>query len=131
MMKTPKWSRWGCLIFALLALLSERVALAQAGTGSIRGLVTDASGAVVPDVQIEATNVGTQLKFTTTTTGAGIYTLSTLPIGNYRVVAQRVGFKQYVQGPVVIATASTTTLNIVLESGDASEKVSVTECVAP
>src|SRR6266581_2170934 len=132
-MKTPKWSGWGFLIFALvaLALLSERVALAQAGTGSIRGLVTDASGAVVPDVQIEATNVGTQLKFTTTTTGAGIYTLSTLPIGNYRVVAQRVGFKQYVQGPVVIATASTTTLNIVLELGEVSEKVTVTESVAP
>ncbi len=121
-MKTPKWRRWGCLIFALLALAlrSERVALAQAGTGSIRGLVTDASGAVVPDVQIEATNVGTRLKFTTTTTGAGIYTLSSLPIGNYRVVAQRVGFKQYVQGPVVIATASTTTLNIVLEVGEVS-----------
>ncbi len=132
-MKTPKWSGWGFLIFALvaLALLSERVALAQAGTGSIRGLVTDASGAVVPDVQIEATNVGTQLKFTITTTGAGIYTLSTLPIGNYRVVAQRVGFKQYVQGPVVIATASTTTLNIVLELGEVSEKVTVTESVAP
>src|SRR5439155_9624390 len=131
-----KASRWNCVLplvltVVILSLMSERFALAQAGTGSIRGLVTDASGAVVPDVQIEATNVGTQLKFTITTTGAGIYTLSTLPIGNYRVVAQRVGFKQYVQGPVVIATASTTTLNIVLQLGEVSEKVTVTESVAP
>src|SRR5438093_4587720 len=96
MMKTQDWGRWGCLMLALLTLglVSERVALAQAGTGSIRGLVTDATGSVLPDVQIEATNVATQLKFTTTTTGAGIYTLSSLPIGVYTVVAKHAGFKQ-------------------------------------
>src|SRR5437016_10420974 len=118
-----KASRWNCVLplvltVVTLSLMSERFALAQAGTGSIRGLVTDASGAVLPDVQIEATNVATQLKFSTTTTGAGIYTLSSLPIGVYKVVVQHTGFKQSVQENVDIATGSTTTLNIALEVGE-------------
>src|SRR5881628_1173470 len=133
MMKTQNWSRWGFLGLALLifGLLSEKAALAQAGTGSIRGLVTDASGAVLPDVQIEATNVATQLKFTTTTTGAGIYTLSSLPIGQYKVLVQHTGFKQSVQENVDVATASTTTLNVTLELGEVTQTVTVTESVTP
>jgi hypothetical protein len=132
-MKIQDWSRWGCLMLAwlTLGLVSEKAALAQAGTGSIRGLVTDASGAVLPDVQIEATNVGTQLKFTTTTTGAGIYTLSSLPIGQYKVVVQHTGFKQSVQENVDVATASTTTLNVTLELGEVTQTVTVTESVTP
>src|SRR5262245_29872883 len=133
MMKTQNWGRWGCLVLVLFAFgqLSERVAVAQAGTGSIRGLVSDASGAVLPDVQIEATNVATQLKFSATTTGAGIYTLGSLPIGVYTVVFQHTGFKQSIQEHVDIATASTTTLNITLSVGEASQSVTVTEAVVP
>ena len=102
-----KASRWNCVLplvltVVTLSLMSERFALAQAGTGSIRGLVTDASGAVLPDVQIEATNVATQLKFSTTSTGAGVYALSSLPIGVYKVVVQHAGFKQFIQENVDI-----------------------------
>jgi hypothetical protein len=104
---------------------------AQAGTGSIRGLVSDPSGAVLPDVEIEATNLSTQLKFTTKTTEAGIYVLTGLPIGQYKVTAQRSGFKQYLQERLDVATASTTTLNINLEVGEVSETVSVVESVTP
>ncbi|MCI0626129.1 MAG: carboxypeptidase-like regulatory domain-containing protein [Acidobacteria bacterium] len=64
-------------------------------------------------------------------TAAGIYVLTGLPIGEYRVIAQRTGFKQYVQEPVVIATASTTTLNITFEVGEVTDTVSVTESVLP
>ncbi|PYV38438.1 MAG: hypothetical protein DMG06_25665 [Acidobacteria bacterium] len=131
-----KASRWNCVLplvltVVILSLMSERFALAQAGTGSIRGLVTDASGAVLPDVQIEATNVATQLKFSTTSTGAGVYALSSLPIGVYKVVVQHAGFKQFIQENVDIATGSTTTVNIALAVGEVSETVTVTESVAP
>jgi len=128
-----KAQKWGRIILVLVAcvLVSDKAALAQAGTGSIRGLVSDASGAVLPDVQIDATNVATQLKFTTTTTGAGIYTLGNLPIGVYTVVFQHTGFKQSIQENVDIATASTTTLNISLSIGETSQSVTVTEAVAP
>jgi predicted mannosyl-3-phosphoglycerate phosphatase (HAD superfamily) len=78
---------------------------AQAGTGSIRGLVSDPSGAVLPDVEIEATNLNTQLKFTTKSTAAGIYVMTGLPIGQYKVTAQRSGFKQYLQERLDVATA--------------------------
>src|ERR671925_240646 len=113
-MKAKNWS-WAVplvLAVASLSLMLDRTAVAQVTAGSIRGLVTDRTEAVLPDVEIEATNLATELKFTTTSTGAGVYVLAGLPIGNYRVVAQHAGFKQYVQEPVVVATASTTTLNI-------------------
>src|SRR3954468_24199819 len=128
-MKARNWSWSVPLVLAvtILGLMLERTALAQVTAGSIRGLVTDRTEAVLPDVEIEATNLATELKFTTTSTAAGVYVLTALPVGNYRVVVQHTGFKQYVQEPVVIATASTTTLNITLELGEVSEKVTVTE----
>src|SRR4051794_27330629 len=132
-MKAKNW-RWAVplvLTVASLSLMPDRTALAQVTAGSIRGLVTDRSEAVLPDVEVEATNLATDLKFTTTSTAAGVYVLTGLPVGNYRVVIQHTGFKQYVQEPVVIATASTTTLNITLELGEVSEKVTVTASVAP
>jgi hypothetical protein len=132
-MKVYDRTKLAYLILALLTLstLTEKIALAQAGTGSIRGLVTDATGAIVPDVEIEATNVGTQLKFSTTTTGAGVYTLSSLPIGLYTVVFKHTGFKQSIQENVDISTASTTTLNITLAVGEVGQSVTVAEAVAP
>jgi hypothetical protein len=132
-MKSQNWSSLGCLVLALLTfgLESERVALAQAGTGSIRGLIIDSSGAILPDVKVEATNAGTQLKFSTSSTGAGVYSLSNLPIGLYRVAFEHTGFKLSVQENVDVATASTTTLNITLTVGEVSQSVTVSESVTP
>src|ERR671927_486172 len=95
--KNWKWAVLSVLALACLSLTLDKIAVAQVTAGSIRGLITDPSGAVLPDVQIEATNLATDLKFTTTSTAAGIYVLTGLPIGNYKVVAQHAGFKQYVQ----------------------------------
>ena len=131
-MKTQNWS-WLGLGLALLAfgLIWEKVALAQAGTGSIRGLITDSSGAILPDVKVEATNVDTQLKFSTSSTGAGVYSLSSLPIGLYKVTFEHTGFKLSVQENVDVSTASTTMLNITLTVGEVSQSVTVSESVAP
>lgn len=134
-MQAIKGMPWLLTLFTIAVVVCGLIQapdfFAQAGTGSIRGLITDSSGAVVPDVKIEAINQSTQLKFSTTSTPAGIYTLTSLPIGKYRVVAQRTGFKQFSQENLDVATASTTTLNFTMQIGEVSETVSVTESVTP
>ena len=73
-------------------LISSTVAWAQT-TGTIRGNVTDPTGALVPEVEIEAIHVSTNRKYAASTTEAGVYTLVSLPIGEYKVTAKRSGFK--------------------------------------
>ena len=65
-------SRFLILYFlAMLLLLPTHWARGQAVTGTIVGTATDASGAVVPDVQIVVRNVETGISRTTTTNEVG------------------------------------------------------------
>src|SRR5262245_20119035 len=70
---------------------SGQALFAQVTAGAIRGIVNDQTGAAVPDAEIEATNLSTNLKFTTTSTQAGNYLLGNLPIGDYKVTGQKAG----------------------------------------
>ena len=58
---------------------------AQLDRGAITGTVTDPSGAAVPGVHVLVRNTATSLKFETTTTQAGQYTQSGLPVGDYEL----------------------------------------------
>src|SRR5262245_15752314 len=95
-------------------LILSTVARAQV-TGTIRGNVTDSTGALVPEVEIEATHVSTNRKYTASTTEAGVYTLVSLPVGEYKVTAKRSGFKESIGTQVIVSVGSTTTLNLTLE----------------
>src|ERR1700751_2523282 len=85
---------------ALMAGALAVAAHAQTVTGSIRGLVTDPSGAVVQGSEVTATNVNTGVKTRTTTDKSGNYNIQTLPVGSYTVVATRQGFKTTSVGPI-------------------------------
>src|SRR5271169_6787792 len=63
----------------------------------INGSVKDSTGAVVPDVQVTATQTDTDTKRTVTTDAAGSYILTNLPLGPYRLEASKMGFRTYVQ----------------------------------
>ena len=75
---------------------------AQTYRGSIRGTVTDPSGAVVPNAKVTAKNQATGLAREVTTNGEGSYVLAELPSGNYEVAAESQGFQRTVR----IATVS-------------------------
>ena len=68
------------LLVTLFVLLSVN-ALAQGERSTINGIVTDASGAVVPNAEVTATHIATGVDTKTTTTDAGVYRLSSLAIG--------------------------------------------------
>lgn len=82
-----------------LPFLFTSALCAQTITGSITGTATDPSGAVVANVKVIATNTGTNLTYPVTTTDAGVYNLVFLPIGQYTVSAEAIGFKRSCWGP--------------------------------
>jgi hypothetical protein len=98
----------------------------QTADGTIRGSVTDPSGAAVPGMSITARNVATGLAVTVKTTDAGLYNISNLPPGTYSVTAEGgSGFKKFEQNGVTVQTSTTTDLNITLQLGEVSQTVTV------
>ena len=97
------------------------------GTGSVRGVVSDPSGAVIPAASVVATNVGTQVKTARQTTESGNYTLSPLPAGEYTVTVAAAGFQTSVQEHVVVDALTTVSLNFTMKVGSASEQVTVVD----
>ena len=63
-------------------------AFAQAGRGSISGLITDPTGAIVPGAKVVAQSHATGLKLSTVSTGAGLYSFVSLAPGSYEVTVR-------------------------------------------
>src|ERR1700691_2553660 len=71
-------------------------ATAQVVTGTIVGTVKDQSGAIVPGAKVAILNVGTDLIRNVVSDSSGDYSAPSLPIGEYRLTAEREGFKKTV-----------------------------------
>src|SRR5689334_4072514 len=94
------------LMFALvMCLLTSLNASAQA-TAQISGTVKDQSGAVLPGVDITATNIATGIGRTTISTETGAYTLTNLVTGTYSIEAMLPGFRSLVQSGIVLQVGS-------------------------
>ena len=119
------------LLTAVFALTAAPRALAQiGGTGSIQGVITDSTGAVIPGATVTATNVATGVKTERQTTGAGLYVLAPLPPGEYKITVSATGFRQLEQDRVIVDALSTVGLNLTLQVGTASETVTITSAPA-
>ncbi len=109
-----------CLFLCCCAAL-----ICQTQRGTIAGTITDASGAVVPSVTLQAVNDETGAKFDGASNAAGYYSIPYLPYGKYTLTANATGFKTFTAQAVEVAAATTTTLNISLTVGSTAEQVSV------
>ena len=92
------------LLFALT--LCSITAWAQGGTAQISGTVTDGSGAVLPGVEVTATQTATGLTRNTISNETGSYVLPNLPLGPYRLEAALNGFRTFVQSGIVLQVNS-------------------------
>ena len=81
-----------CSSAVLLCLLTAPFLSAQTTT-TLYGTVTDRSGAVVPNAQVTAQNLGTNLTRTAQTNAEGQYRMEFLPIGNYSVEVTGAGLR--------------------------------------
>ncbi len=114
------------LLLTCLMLLAAVAQLPAQTTASIRGTVTDASSAAVPNARVEATNRNTGLKVAATTAVDGSYAINLLPIGEYDIVVEAQGFKRLQQSNVALANQQVAGLNFSLQVGAAAERVEVT-----
>ncbi len=97
----------------------------QANTASIRGIVNDPSGAVVPDSTVTLVNTGTGVQTTTKTNPSGEYLFEFLPPGSYRVEVRATGFKTFTRENIVLELARQLRIDIPLETGLVTETVNV------
>lgn len=114
----------GVLVFALSSF-SARPAGAQVTTGTILGTVRDASGAVMPGVEVTATNLGTQFSRKTTTDLQGQFVLDLLPLGRYTVEAGAPSFRTFTQTGITVEVGRNARVDPVLELGAVAESVEI------
>ena len=86
----------------VFATLLAGMCSAQSITGSISGVVTDASGATIPGASIAVMNLDTNIRTTVATEASGSYTAANLPRGNYRMEVSAAGFKQFIRSGIVL-----------------------------
>src|SRR5262249_56778359 len=112
-------------VAVLAATWADTTAWAQATTAQIIGSVKDASGAVLPGVEITVTQTATGAKRSTVSNETGNYVLASLALGPYMLEAALPGFKSYVQTGIVLQVDDSPTINILLQVGQVSEQVEV------
>lgn len=112
-------------ILVATALLCP-LALAQDPRGRILGRVADASGAVVPGVEVKATNAATNVTASSVTNEQGNYEIPYLLPGLYQVSAELPGFKKYVRDGIELRVNDRLALDIILQPGELTEVVTVT-----
>ena len=108
----------------LFSVLASAIVWAQA-TAQIHGTVRDQSGAVLPGVEITATQTDTGISRTAITDETGSYILPNLAVGPYRLEAALSGFRTYVQTGIVLQVDSNPLINPTLDVGQVSEQIEV------
>jgi len=97
----------------------------SAGTGSILGVVTDPSGAVVPLAEVTVRNAETNVTRSVTSNDAGRYEVVALQPGQYEVRAVKAGFATLVRTGITLSVGSRTTVDLGLTVSSTSETVTV------
>jgi hypothetical protein len=115
--------RAAVLLIALFCFLSP--ALHAQYNASLRGVVTDSSGAVIPGATVTLQNVDTNEMMTATTDANGIYTFNALPPAHFSLTVEHAGFKKNVTSNVQIVPEQANTLNVQMEAGAAAETITV------
>ena len=113
------------IAFAVLFCLLGVTGFSQTFRGGITGTVSDASGASIAGVTVQAVSSGTGLRRETTTTSAGEFAFQDLPLGQYLVTATQSGFDQLKVDKVEVEVGKVTSLRLTLKVASQSQTVEV------
>ena len=111
------------------ALALAAAALAQTVSTQILGLVTDATGAVLPGARVKARRAATGDVRTSQSNETGNYTFPLLDIGEYEVTCTAPGFKTEVRSGVELQLQQKARIDFQMQVGDQVEKIEVTGAV--
>src|ERR1700733_3320239 len=108
-------------------LIATLTAFSQSSTGRILGDVRDASDAAIVGASVEITDVERGVTRTTVTDGAGEYLAPNLDPGVYRLTVTSSGFKRFERPNVQVEVAADVRIDVVLQTGDATQTITVNE----
>ncbi len=114
----------------IAALFMYCMSLWAATTGSISGVLTDPSGAVIPGATIIAVNPATGLQNKTTTDEKGFYSFPILPVGRYDVSADVPGFTPKKRQGIAVDADSKLDISLTVQMNEKVEEVTVIENAA-
>ena len=118
-------------VIALFVFVCPQKLPAQGLFGTISGIVTDPSGAVVAGATVKVINTATNVTVALTTNGAGVYNATSLNPGTYRVEAGAKGFKTAVANNIVLDVSASPKVDLTLAVGQGNETVEVTAANTP
>ena len=104
-------------------------ASAQVERATIRGTVTDASGAAIPQATVRVTEESTNEMLTLQTDAAGQYSANNLTPGSYSVQVEKPGFQSHINKGFVIQVFQTARLDVALSVGSVEQSIEVTTAV--
>lgn len=119
-------SAWLALTAGTMLLLFPPWVFGQAVSGSITGFVTDPSGASIPNAAVTATNVATGVETKRATESSGLYLITNLLPGTYKISVEATGFQRTVQGNILLSVDSKVTVDVALQVGAITQEVTVT-----
>ena len=131
---TSKTTRWLLMLSAatLLFIMSLGMSLGatvfaqELTTGTIVGMVQDASGAVVPGATLTITNKATGAQRTVTAGESGEFTIPGLPPSTYDVKVEKPGFSAYLMTNLELKINQVARIEVRLQAGQVTETVTVT-----
>ncbi len=112
-------------MFCLILGVGQIFAQSQASTGQITGVVSDSTGAIVPNAAVELTNKGTNATQSATTSDDGVYRFVLLQPGTYTVRSSSSGFGEQTLD-VEVQVGRTTDANFALGAAGTTTEVTVT-----
>lgn len=112
-------------LVTILFLVCPLAVHAQQLTATLSGVVTDSSGAVIPNATVTITQTSTNAVRTTQSDASGSYAVTNLPASTYTVSVFSSGFETYVAKNVVLNVAERRGLNVQLKAGSTSTTVTV------
>jgi hypothetical protein len=120
-------SRKNALIFLTVGALLIWCAPVRGQTvyGSITGTVLDATGAAIPGASVTLTNLETSEKRTMDAEASGSYTFVNLVPGQYRIEAEKSGFKHFTREPIVVEVGSALRVDLPMEVGAVTQTLEV------
>ncbi len=113
-----------CLVLFSVLLLALG-AVAQIQNGQFNGVVTDPSGAAIPNAKVTVTNVGTNLSVATTTNQSGAYVAKELPPGSYKISVEAPGFKTQTDTNLVVNAGVIARADFKMQLGQVTDVVEV------
>src|SRR5438034_3938675 len=113
------------VLVSVIGALAPPQASAQAVYGSVSGVITDSTGAVVPGATVTITSAERKTADTVVTNESGLYVKERLLPGRYEVKAELPGFKTAIFPDINVSVDTQTKLNIRLDLGQVSENVTV------